>query len=378
MDDHIAQFLEALTQTSNANLPVVTAYLDLSAGPESGPGPAETVVRRGIMTDADARQATSREASRSLDADIEGVQAAVLEARREGAMGLAYLGCAGAGVQHVLSAPLPFRNDIRVADQGWVFELERYRYLFERPISLVTSDTHTADMVRIRFGSREAESSVDRDPHFLTKRKGRTNVQGRGGTAEAGFGGGHSKNRVEQIVEEKRAMFAREAASEVARFVGAEDLFFVEGVEEARAQLLNALPPELASRARLLPAGPANRDNRALAQFALAHSPDAQREETTRIVQQALSGGLGEAWASGFEAVRRAFDEGRVAELIVHEDSVGHWGTTDDARQYESPLDDDLIEQLIEAAEETSAGLRFGLDAVLLTAHEGILATLRW
>lgn len=378
MDDNVVQFLDALTQTSNADLPVVTAYLDLSFGPESAPGPAETVVRRGIMTDVDAREATSREASRSLEADIEGVQAAVLDARREGAMGLAYLGCAGAGVRHVLSTPLPFRNDIRVAARGWVFELERYSYLFERPITVVTSDTHTADMVRIRFGSREAESSVDHDPHFLTKRKGRTNVQGRGGTAETGFGGGHSKNRLEQIVEEKRAMFAKEAAAEVARFVGPDDLFFIEGVEEARAQLLNALPAELAARARLLPGGPATRDDRALAQFALAHSPAAQRQETSAIVEQALSGGLGESWVSGFEATRRAFDEGRVAELIVHEESVGHWGTAEDARQYESPLNDDRIEELIEAAEGTSAGLRFGLDPVLLTAHEGVLATLRW
>jgi hypothetical protein len=378
MEDTIRTFLDALIRTSNAELPVVTAYLDLSAGSETAPGPAETVVRRGIMTDIDAREATTRDALRSLESDLEGVQAAVLEARREGVRGLAYLGCAGAGVQHVLSTPLPFRNDVRVGTRGWVFELERYSYLFERPISLVTTDMQTADMVRIRFGSREAERSVAHDPHFLTKRKGRSDVQGRGGTPEAGFGGGHSKNRVEQIVEAKRAMFAKEAASEVTAFAGADDLFFVAGVDEARAQLLNALPPELAARARLLPAAPAERSDRELAEFALQHGPAAQREETSMLIERALSGGSGGRWISGAEAISRAFDDGRVGELIVHEDSVDHWGSADDARFYESTLDDNVIERLIEEAERTSASLRFGLDPVLLAEHEGVLATLRW
>lgn len=378
MEDTIRQFLDALTTTENREAPVVTVYLDLSAGPEVAPGPAETVARRGIMTDIDARRATSRQASRSLETDLERVQAAIADARAQGDRGLAYLGCAASDIQHVLTTPLPFRNDVRVAERGWAFELGRYQYLYGRPIVVVTADMQTVDMVRIQFGSEADAASVSRDPHYMTKRKGRNDVQGRGGTPEAGFGGGHSKNKVESIVEAKRAMFAKEAATELTQFVGPDDLLFIAGVDEARAQLLNALGAELAARAQLLPAGAGAENGREMAAFALEHGPEAQRAETQVIVERALSGASGGLWVSGIEAIGNAFKEGRVAELIVHEDAVDHWGTSDDARLYESVMDDDAIEGLVEQAVATGADVRFGLDKVLLDEHEGVLATLRW
>lgn len=378
MEGTIQTFREALTRAQSSEFRVVTAYLDLTPREDGTPGPADTITRQGFAAGIEDDPPKPGDESRALAQDQEQLLEAIVEVRGEGARGLAYLGCAGEGIEHVLAVPLPFRNDVRIGRSGWAFEIERYGYLYQRPITLVVADLHTADIVRVRYGAAEATGQVDYDAHWLTKRRGRTDVQGRGGTPEAGFGGMHSKNRVEQVVEAHRAMFAREAAAKIEGFVHPGDLFFVMGVEEARAQLLNALPDQFRERARLLPAVNGPHDEREISAFALEHAAEAQREEASGIIEQAFSGGLGERFLTRQMPIQQGFREGRVEELILHENAIGHWGTADDARRNEPPFDDAAIEELLEEALRTGAALRFCRDDRLLGEHEGVLATLRW
>ncbi|MCZ2108058.1 MAG: hypothetical protein LC118_00540 [Dehalococcoidia bacterium] len=379
MEGTIESFLDTIAVAKSTRFPVVTAYLDLSLHSDGTPGPAEAIARQGLAMAMEGQPPAAGEEARSLAQDVTQLQAAIIETRAQGARGVAYLGCAGEGFQHVLATPLPFRNDVRVGSKGWTFEVERYRYLHERPVTLVIVDLHTADFFRVRYGTIEATGQVDYDAHWLTKRRGRTDIQGRGGAPDAGFGGMHSKSRLEQIVEEQQAIFAREAAGEIAAFIGNGDLFFIAGVDEARANILNALPGAIRERAHLLPAMSARQDERILSTFALEQATAVQRQEADELVARVLSGAYGSYFFTGLRPVTRMFGRGRVDQLVLHEDAVSHWGTASDARHIQSPVgDDDAIEALIEEAERTGATVRFSRDELLLNEHRGVLATLRW
>lgn len=373
----IDEFRDELLEVDNLQ-PLVTAYVDLSQS-NDGTGPAgDLVARRALAVAEEAYGATLARDRKSLDEDREALRASVDESRAEGALGLLYVGCAAEGFRRELATPQPFRSDVRIGSRPWLFELERYRYLLQQRVTLALADLHTIDMVRIGYGEVEESEELDYDEHWVSKRGGRSDIQGRGGPREIGLMAGHSKNKVQEAVEAHRAMFARDAASHLARFAQGGDLVIIAGADEARSQLLMELPSELADRAILRPATHKAPDDRELvataARVVVAH----QHELANRAAEEWRSGARGELAVRGTREIERALNEGKLGELVIHEDVAAHWGDAIDARRHEPERDDAVYEEILRAAIGTSVEIRFGTDERLVEQDEGVAGLLRW
>jgi hypothetical protein len=358
--------------------PLVTAYVDLSQS-KDGTGPAgDLVARRAFVVAEEAYGATLARDRKSLDEDREALRASVDEARAEGAMGLVYVGCAAEGLRRELATPQPFRNDVRLGSRPWLFEMERYRYLLEQRVTLALADLHTIDMVRIGYGEVEASDELDYDQHGIARRAGRNDIQGRGGPRGIGLAAGHSKNKVQESMEAHRAMFARDAAGHLAQFAEEGDLLIVAGAEEPRAQLLQELPKSLAEKAILRPATHLSPDDREMVTTAAHMVVEHQHEQANRAAEEWLSGAFGERGVGGIAAMQLALGEGKLGEMVIHENVAGHWGDAGDARRHEPLRDDMIFEDILRAAINTSVIVRFGTDDRLLDEHEGVVGLLRW
>src|SRR5690606_17186546 len=152
-----------------------------------------------------------------------------------------------------------------------------------------------------------------------------------------------------RYVEEQRNLFANEAAENLARFLEDDDLLVVEGVDEARSQLLGRLPEAIAARALQEPAPPHGEGER---------ERFARLQAIAREAQILAADDRAEAWFSGAEpnaisgptAIETACTQGRVASVIVHEEATDHLGTAEDVRLQPSPVDADTVEDLLQAA----------------------------
>jgi len=358
--------------------PLVTAYVDLSQS-KDGTGPAgDLVARRAFAVAEEAYGATLARDRKSLGEDREALRASVGEARADGALGLVYVGCAADGFRHELATPQAFRNDVRIGSRPWLFELERHCYLLQQRVTLAVADVHTIDMVRIGYGEVEESEELDYDQHSLARRAGRNAIQGRGGPPEIGLMAGHSKNKVQEVMEAHRAMFARDAGGHLARFAQEGDLLIIAGADEARSQLLAALPAGLAEKAILRPATHKAAEDHEFVAVATRMVVEHQHELANRAAEEWRSGAVSDRAVRGIREIKRALGEGKLGEMVVHEDVAGHWGDSIDARRHEPPRDDAVYEEILRAAIKTSVEIRFGTDGRLLEEDEGVAGLLRW
>ncbi len=376
--------LGALIQTllkHEGERPWLTATLDLT--PDSAGQPPILKVLGGAVRQAIEQVGADRLErgdTERLEEEGRALEEAAVDASARGALGLAYAAELD-GALHVVELDAPLRSSVS-AGHPRLFELVRAAYL-ARPVVLVTTDIHTMDVVRVQYGSASEEASVDWPAHYLTKRKQRTDRDAQGGSGAPGASAGsqspgHSYASDERSVEEHRNLFANEAADHLAKFVRPGDLLVVEGVDEARSQLLNRLPADLAAEARQRSApvvGEAERDRFAeLRALAVAEQLEAATQETERW----FSGEHGELAIAGPEAVRSHSEQGRVGTLIVHEEATGHWGDSTDARYRESAVDEDAVEAALKAALAQGATVMFSDDVRLIEEHGGMVAVARY
>ena len=373
-----------LTTIHAPGAPLLTVSLDLRA-PALGWAPAgPNAVRQALNEEATRLGLSSQAELRSFKEDLARLDSAIEEATAEGAQGLFFVGCSGEDVAYDVALPSPFRNSARIGERSWLFELERARYLFGQPFTVVFVEMHNISMARVRYGEEAETAGVDYNKHWLSKKAGRTNIEGRSGSVAAGAMGagsgpmgGHSKNRVNQIVEEHRREFAREAAAELEAFIGDAERFLLAGVPEARSQLLAQLDRGLAGRVLEVAAAPVGADPAGLANAVLVLSSNQQRDDADAAAREWLSGAVGERLAAGRTAVLASLAEGRLAELVVHEESVRHLGTAEDTRA-QGPDDDEPIGEILRLAKETDVALRFGREPILLDDYEGVVGMSRW
>lgn len=354
---------------------VLTATLDLRQAPTGGTPASRTVAKEALaaaVADVEAEDPRLAEAFRS---EREALETAIEEATTAGALGLVCVAVPGEGVRDEIQLPLPPRNDVRIAPLPWLWELERYRFLLDRPVVIASVDLHTLHVARLRHGEIEASGGVDWEQHPLMKRHGRAATEGRGATGAAA-GGWHSKNKLEAVVEAHRAMFSKEAARELDGFLTNDAVLILAGVDEARAQILQQL--ESTSRLRVveLPGKPSHHelDTRQLHELAAEHILSAvQAEASAALVEWRGSG----RYVAGPEAVERALAEGRLASLVLHDDAVGHWGTAIDARHVPPLGDAPRVHKLLRGALRTGATVSFVAEPSLV--EEGCVAgLLRW
>jgi len=355
--------------------PALTVTLDLRQAAAGGPPAARTVAKEALAAAVAEFAGDDERRAEAFRAEREHLEASIDAAIADGSLGLVYVAVPGANVRDELQLPLPLRNDARIAPIPWLWELERYRFLLERPVTVAIVDMHTLHVARLRHGDVEASGVVDWSEHPLMKRHGRTATEGRGAVGSAA-GGWHSKNKVEAVVEAHRAMFSKEAGRELAAFLDADTVLIVAGVEEARAQLLQTLDPDVRARAIELPGNPTHHDidARHLRELAAEHAAElAQREAAAALASWRESG----RFVAGPAAVAEAVAEGRLAALVLHEDGAGHWGTAADARRVPPLGDPERLHDLLRGALRTSAEVRFCADPSLV--EEGCAAgLLRW
>lgn len=374
-----------LSALHTAGAPLITVSLDLRL-PALGAAPAgPNAVRQALNEEASRLGITSQADQRSFNEDMTRLESATREAVADGAQGLFFVGCAAEEIAYQVAMPSPFRNSARIGERPWLFELERMRYLFGQPFSVVFVDLHTMSMVRVRYGEGAETAGVDYDKHWLSKKAGRTAVSGRSGAAGSGAMGvtsgpmgGHGYNRVEQMVEEHRREFAREAATELEAFIGNDEPFLLAGVPEARSQLLAQLDRRLAERAIEVSAARAGADPADLASEAMALSRDQQIMQANAAATEWLSGAVGERLAAGRAAVLRSLAEGRLGEVVIHEESVGHLGQAEDTRPQGATGDDEPIDDILRQSKATDVTIRFGRAPILLHDYEGVAGLNRW
>ncbi len=364
-------------------IPMVSATMDLSVG-GSGQPPALKVLDQAVrhaIEEADLpedyHQAVHDEAKR--------LEAAAIEASEGGALGLIYFGSAEVGVRAV-ALDTPIRTSLHTGARPWLFELALARYL-ARPVCLVQCDLHTMDVVRVQYGAVQAEDKVDWDEHFLTEKGQRTGrdaqggapgTSGSGGSGPAGASGrsgpGHSYVVQRRHVDEQRNLFANQAAEHLEEFVRPGDLLVVEGVDEARQQLLARLPERLQQIAVQQPAvDPTEQERDRLARLR-EYVHRAQLDLATLEANRWFAGAHADLAFGGPQAITTAAEQGRVATIILHPQSETHFGTSEDARLQETSADPGAVEAALQAALRQGAEVAFSDDPRILEQQGGAIA----
>ena len=371
------EFRDAIRSLGDVDAPVLTAYLDLTPAPDTGHPTAPAVFKKALaeaMASLDLRHGPAAD---SLAADAAAVEEAIASAVAEGAHGLAIVSSNDAGFRYELTSVHPFRNDVRVGSRPWMFELERHGFELDQPATVASVDHHSIHLVRIIHGEVAGQRHTEGDPHATSKRRGRTAVEGRGAAGRT-FGGGHSKNRLERAVEEKRATAAREAAAELVSLAGANDIVIVAGIDSARAELLAHLPAAVVQRVLERPAAAPGEVERTAAEVAADLATSTQLDLGDRFASEILGGAHGENHVSGVATVVRALAIGRAATVVLHEDAVAHWGSAIDSRRHNGTADEGRFELMVRQADATGAEVLFSRLPELLEQHEGAVATTRW
>jgi hypothetical protein len=370
----VSALLEAPSQR-----PTLTATVDLTPD-GSGQPPALKVIGTAV------REAVERLDSATLghgDVDRlreegQALEEAATDASARGALGLVYVAEMD-GALRVVELDSPLRTSVHVGAPR-VFELVRAVYL-DRPVVLVTTDLHTMDVVRVQHGAEGARDGVDWPAHYLTKKGQRTHRDAPAAGSAAGTeAAGHSYVSDERRVEEQRRLFANEAAQRLSTFAQPGDLLVVEGVEEARSQLLGQLPAEMASAAIQRPwLNPAQQEDPRERNARLrVLAEEAQVDLGTAQAALWFSGEYGEQAIGGPEAVRSFAEQGRIATVLVHQEAGDHWGHASDARYRAPSVDAAAVEAALEAAIRQGAVVRFAADARLLEQQGGIVGVARY
>ena len=360
----------------------VTATLDLTPDGTGQPPVLKALRQAGRQ----AAEGLEKHQAEAVEDEMRELEEAAADASSRGVLGLVwvahpvYSGDAqdadpNPGPFVVLELAAPIRNSVRAGSGPRVFEVARAAYL-DRPVALVTTDMHTMDVTRVRYGAAAGSDEVDWPQHYTSKLGQRTNRAAQGGPVGGMQGTGHAYANVERWVEAQRNLFANEAAEHVAKFVHGDDILVVEGVDEARSQLLGRLPESVSARAVQLNAPPHGEDDRdrfdRLRRLAIDVQLDNGRQRA-----EGWFGGAEPNAINGLEAIATACEQGRVATVIVHEDATDHLGTAEDTRVHESSVDGAAVERLLQAALRQGAVAVFTDDERLL-GEGGIVAIGRY
>lgn len=380
-DDRLEILVARLIEEEPDRL-TLTATLDLTPDSTGQPPLLRTLrqAARKVTEGFDSRIADA------IEAEIEDLQEIAVDAAERGMLGIIYVAHpdddpatprAESGEFTIVDLAVPVRSSFHVGQRPRIFEVARENYL-ERPVALVTTDLHTMSITRVMYGQSEAAAEVDWPKRYLTQRGQRTARESTGGgTRPDEQGGGHSYVKQRRSVDEHRNLFANEAAEHLMQFVQDKDILVVEGVEEARQQLLARVSARTAERAVQLGPPDPNEPSRDRAARLRVIGVEEQFREAAHRVKEWFSGATPNT-IGGVVGAQRASDEGRVATLIVHQDATNHFGYATDARLRESPVDAEAVEEALRAAFLQGAAIYFTDVDRVLTEQGGVIATTRY
>ncbi len=344
--------LRKLAALDAADVPVVSAYLDMRPQ-ATGQDPS---VRSGRIVLKDRLREIEKALGprgpdlESFRADAERIERYLDDEAPAASQGLAIFACHGHDLFEVVHAGVAFENQVTADRVPHIFQLARL--LDEQETSVVAvADSNTARLFVTRTGAIEEVGGPDDDSIHYRKRST----------------GGWSEARYQRHIDKHRANFAREAAAEIDRLIGAEGAtrLILAGDEVAMTPLLDTLSP--AAR-QLMHGEPLRLDIRTPRDDVAAEvAPllaQAEAEDACavadRLVQAVRASGLGVA---GLDRTRTALDYGQVDTLVL-----------DPAAQ----LDEGVMNALIRQAATTSADVEFVEGHEQLGALGGVGALLRY
>ncbi|HTV02034.1 MAG TPA: Vms1/Ankzf1 family peptidyl-tRNA hydrolase [Luteitalea sp.] len=362
--------LDRLARFTNAPLPVVSLYLDLSAD-QHGRQTHQAFLERAFAEPSETygRDSTFSESLRRDEARIRAYLSDELE--RPGPAGVALFSCSGGDTLFeaiALDTPLD-GHMLYVDEEPHLFPLARVAEQYATYAALVL-DTNTARLFVCATGAvQRAETIENEKTHRVST-------------------GGWSQARYQRHVEDLHLKHMKEVAEAVERVVRDERItsIILSGEQQAVTLLRKHLHPTVDALIidvmRLDVHAREHEILRATLEAFRRKDQETDREVVDALLDAYRSRGLATVGVAG---VRGALERGQVDELIVpaapasvaadHASPEAGSGAPVEQR---SGLDEETVEALVTEARRTSARLRFIEDASLLEAAGGVGAFLRF
>ncbi len=342
--------LERLARFEPVPFPVISLYLNTQPD-DHGRDSFDSFLRHELAARARTFPNGSSEAE-SFARDTERIQAYVEKELKPSANGLALFACYGAdeffeAVQ--LQAPVE-EHRLYVADQPHLYHLARLDDEYPRYAALV-SDANSARIFVFGLGEKLADEKV------TGKKVQRVKV------------GGWSQARYQRRVENAHRDHAKEAIDALDRIVREENIAHVilagdpAMVPVLKEQLPKHLAEKLVDALRLDAKAPEEEILEATLEAIREKDAATDAEKVRRLFELYRAGGLAVA---GREETLRMLENGQVDELLIS------------AALEKDGAPEELSDQLVTKAKQTSARVSFIEDASLLAAVEGAGAFLRW
>ncbi len=287
----------------------------------------------------------------SLESDRDRIEHFLATELRPSTRGVAVFACHRSNLFESVQLNVPFdRHRLNVGDRPHLYPLARAHDQYP-PCAAVVMDTNAARIFVFGLGETEQYVEVQNPKAKHTKA---------GGWSQARFQR-HIENEhllhVKEVVERLEAILT---AAQIDRFVVAGDEVVVPLFEE---QLSQRIHEKLVSVVRL--------DIRASESDVLAATLDALRREDQARDRTVVEDLLGESRAggravTGIVDTRRALRDGQVDTLVIA------------ATPQQVPGEDAAADELVIAARQTSASVRFIEDPALLVPAGGVAARLRF
>jgi peptide subunit release factor 1 (eRF1) len=345
----LIQQLDALARRELCH-PLLSLYLNTEIDNTGRHHPHHLFVRKALHEAIKGSPERSPE-RQSLEADRDRIERFLTTELRPSTRGLALFACHRSNLFESLQLSAPFdRHRLNVGDRPHLYPLARVHDQYPR-CAAVVMDTHSARIFVFSLGQTEQYVEVQNPKAKHIKA---------GGWSQARFQR-HTQNEhlvhVKEVVERLDAIVA---ADDIDRFVVAGDEVVVPLFQE---QIPLRLAEKLVSVVRL--------DIRSSESDVLAATLDALRQEDQARDRTVVEDVLGASRAggravTGIVDTRKALREGQVDTLVIA------------ATPRHVPGEDAAADELVTAARQTSASVRFIEDPALLQSAGGVAARLRF
>lgn len=302
----VRQALRALAELEPGDLPLLSVYLDMRPH-ATGENPA---LREGVLILRDRLREIEKTylprgpELESIRADTERIERYLQGEYDVTADGLALFACAGRGLFEVVDVGVPFENQVTVAAQPDLFQLARLLDEQETAVVAVVN-SHTSRIFVFRRGALQEVGGANENPKYFRTRP---------------MMGGLNQSHYQRHNANRRAGFARETATELARLVEAQGAsrVILAGDAVAIPLLQAALPPHVAALVqevlRLDITTPLDDVAEEVQQVLAAVEAEQGQQNADRLVGAVRAGGLGVA---GLDKTRTALENGQVDELLL-------------------------------------------------------------
>jgi peptide chain release factor subunit 1 len=358
----ISEQLDRLTNVDTSGYPVISLYLNLQPD-DRGRDRFDTFLRT-TLPERIATYAAEGPERGSLERDAEQIRTYLAHVDPS-ANGLAIFACSGAGLFEAIPMAAPIAaHQLAIADQPHLYPLVRTLDDYPR-YAVVVADTHLARLFVVAANAIEQANAIEGEK---TKRH---------------KAGGWSQQRYQRHVDNFRAQHAKEIADVLTRIVRDEQIpSIVIGGDAVITSLLNdELPKDIAERivdtVRLDIHAPVHEILKTSLDIIRKQDGESDRDRVNALLDAYRSGGLGTV---GVDAVRQALELGQVSELIIAATKATDATTSEQPHDASGAADgaEQIADELIVKARQTSASIRFIQDPSLLESFGGVGAFLRF